>query len=275
MNIIFRDGAYIPVTAETKLENIDYNSIIGRYSVKIEDGLVNIKPITNPVLILNRDIYWTGDHYIIYQGDQILLNIGAKIYNHSNIDFKQEDFRLNDIELEGFSPNYSTFEIYNIDIASNSIISTNIFEENYEVQFKNIIYDNIENPSPLCYGGLIFKTKQSIPKGNITIMGLLARNLSISHIDTIPINETAYIKIFHNPYIKAAIKKSKSQNLENIKLILENLSDINQELTVVLELENTRVIDYEGDMEFIEGKLYREIILPPRTRKELEGEIVF
>ncbi|MEM0382744.1 MAG: hypothetical protein QXD88_00445 [Candidatus Anstonellales archaeon] len=276
MNIVFRDGAYIPIDSRKELPNtIDYNSLIGRYLVELNDNTITIDPKISPVLFLTRDLYWSGDHFIIYQGEEILLNYGAKIFNHMAIDFNNSDFRLNDIDLESYDQTYSIYELYNTSLRQNSIGSFTIGEDVYEAELMNVIHDSINSSELLCYRTLVFTPKVSIPRGNVTIMGLLEKNIAITTTDSVPMNTTTYLKIYQNPIIKAHIKSSMNDNMMNIQVYLENTSNTSQELRIILELNTYRVVDYEGEMEYRDGVLFRDIILSPHTKKTLDGTLIF
>ncbi|MCS7122755.1 MAG: hypothetical protein NZ908_02255 [Candidatus Micrarchaeota archaeon] len=276
MNIVFRDGGYIPIDREIELPNsVNYNSIIGRYQIQFRDAGLVIIPKISPVLFLTRDLYWSGDHFLIYQGDDVLLNLGAKIYNRTDINMENADFRLNDTELDSNNPSYSMFEIYNIDVKQNSIVSATISEHIYNAEVKNIIYDSIHNPTPVCYRSITFKPDVSIPRGIVTIMGFIERNITISTIDSTIMDQETYVKIYENPVIRSSLKVNETDNIKSITMILENNSDVNQELSIILDLNTSIPVDYEGDLEYRNGKLFRDIILSSRSKKELTASIVF
>lgn len=276
MNIVFRDGAYVPIDKETELPNsVNYNSIIGRYNIQFRETGFVIIPKISPVLFLTRDLYWSGDHFLVYQGDDILLNLGAKIYNRTEMSLEGSDFRLNDTELDSNNLSYSIFELYNIDVKANSIVSATVSEHIYTAEVKNLIYDSVYNPTPICYRAITFKPDVSIPRGIMTVMGFIERNISISTIDSTPMDQQTYVKMYENPVIRSSIKVTEEENNKSITMILENNSDINQELSIILDLNTFMPIDYEGDLEYRDGKLFRDIILSPRSKKELTATIVF
>lgn len=275
MNVLFRDGAYIPIETETKFNDIDYNSLIGRYDVIIEEDGIRVLPRISPILMFTRDINWTGDHIIMYYNDVITVNLGAKIYNHSKIDFKNSDFRLNDAELDSTDPYYGIYELYNINIPPNSISSLNIGEYTFQAQLKNVIRTNLDDQNPICYRSLSFTPNITIPKGNIIVMGVIEKNMLLSYIDTLIVDQPAYIDLYKLSIIKSTLKKDQTEHGIKINMNIENHSDVNQELSIILDLDDLRLIDYEGDMEYKNNKLVRDVIIPARSKKELSGTIIF
>lgn len=275
MNILFRDGAYIPIEKETKFSEIDHNSLIGRYDVIFEEDGTKVIPKISPVLMFTRDISWVGDHVIMFDNENVTLNLGAKIYNHSKISFTNSDFRLNDSELDSIEPYYGIYELYNIDVGSNSISSINIDERTFRAELKNLIKASLHNGNPVCYRTLVFTPDITVPRGNVVVMGVLEKNILLSHIDTLVVNKPAYIPLYQLPYVRSTLKKVDMEHGMEITMLLENYSDNNKEFLIILDLDGLELSDYEGDMEYQGDSLVREIIIPAKSKKQLSGTIIF
>ena len=296
-NIIYikgDDGFYYPFSS-----NIAYEKLPKPTYKIVPDG---------PIMYLNNNLGWEGNHILVFNKDKSILEIGYKIYNKNNfvikgaailIDSNINRFRFNSyfkalefraaetdqitqyqgllsrvsykaqIDLSPMEEKSIWIDQYQLDVNKTSYISPSIF------------YKTKSNPTI----NLIFKAPADIPSGKISIVEEDGSPASIMTLPTHTKNQEVVLNLFPNQYIEyeysPTLTHSYRNNIYKVEmlkydLIITNYNNVSESAYIEINIPSDyEVENHIGDLNLNKDKLTKILNLSAGQTITLSGKISF